>query len=313
MDKKDLIKVRSKYYDPYYILGVSKNDNIDQIKRAYQKRIKLFHPDKQKNKDPDILELHSIIIMESYKFLKKRLTENPIMVNRDDANIETSNETLPVPLTTISKKDKLAELKKEIAPPQKLFEKFSLDEFNKVFDYFKDEETDNVVEPINAADNHVVVAVYNGLMLTSDLYDTGSKISRGKSLPKKIDVKAILQNPKPSKIVEEKDIKHEIQERKKPLIGIKTKFDYALDEYKLQVEKSKEWAEKLKQDKEIIIKNKHLFPAHAIEYAVNKRLGTSEHYIGDINPNIPLQENIQNYKSSLLLENSYSSDDSYSD
>ncbi len=60
----------------YRILGVEKNASIDQIKKAYRKKARLYHPDLNKQKNAEDM---FVFATEAYQFLlnhhKTRLTE----------------------------------------------------------------------------------------------------------------------------------------------------------------------------------------------------------------------------------------------
>ena len=42
----DVITINNKQYDPYFILGVTKDDTIDFISKIFRKKVKKYHPDK---------------------------------------------------------------------------------------------------------------------------------------------------------------------------------------------------------------------------------------------------------------------------
>ncbi len=52
--------------DYYEILGIPQNSNIEEIKKAYRKKARLYHPDI--NPAPDAKD-HFIIVTEAYEFL----------------------------------------------------------------------------------------------------------------------------------------------------------------------------------------------------------------------------------------------------
>ena len=63
--------------DYYEILGIQSNASIDDIKKAYRKKARLYHPDI--NPDPDAKD-HFISITEAYEFL----IENYQKIKTDD-------------------------------------------------------------------------------------------------------------------------------------------------------------------------------------------------------------------------------------
>ena len=42
----DVIDIDGKSYDPYFILGVTKDDSSEHITKSFRKRVKKYHPDK---------------------------------------------------------------------------------------------------------------------------------------------------------------------------------------------------------------------------------------------------------------------------
>jgi curved DNA-binding protein CbpA len=74
----DAIKIEGEYYDPYFILGVTKNDDDKQISKAYKLRAKKYHPDKAHQEDKKKYEKRFKIICKSYEYVKKkRATAQP--------------------------------------------------------------------------------------------------------------------------------------------------------------------------------------------------------------------------------------------
>ena len=58
--------------DPYEVLGVNKNADMDDIKKAYKSLVKKYHPDKyQNNPLADLAEEKLQEINEAYSFLEK--------------------------------------------------------------------------------------------------------------------------------------------------------------------------------------------------------------------------------------------------
>lgn len=77
----DAIKIEGEYYDPYFILGVTKNDDDKQISKAYKLRAKKYHPDKADNEKKTKYEKRFKIICKSYEYIKKkRSSAQPINV-----------------------------------------------------------------------------------------------------------------------------------------------------------------------------------------------------------------------------------------
>lgn len=72
------IKINGVEYDPYYVLDCTGEDTDEHINKMFKKKIKLFHPDKIRNADPEKrkkYDLYMQIIMESYEWIKHRREE----------------------------------------------------------------------------------------------------------------------------------------------------------------------------------------------------------------------------------------------
>ena len=55
--------------DPYFILGVSKGDSEEHVRKAYKKKAKTLHPDKNPDKNQIELETKFSILSEAYNFI----------------------------------------------------------------------------------------------------------------------------------------------------------------------------------------------------------------------------------------------------
>jgi curved DNA-binding protein CbpA len=71
----DVIDINGKLYDPYFILGVTKDDSSDHITRSFRKRVKKYHPDKYKNDvDKKKYECYFKILVASFEYIKEKRT-----------------------------------------------------------------------------------------------------------------------------------------------------------------------------------------------------------------------------------------------
>lgn len=71
----DTINVDGKLYDPYFILGVTKEDSNDHITKAFRKKVKKYHPDKYIDKtDKKKYECYFKILVESFEYIKEKRT-----------------------------------------------------------------------------------------------------------------------------------------------------------------------------------------------------------------------------------------------
>lgn len=84
----DAIKVDGEYYDPYFILGVTKNDDDKQITKAYKLRAKKFHPDKTQQENKKKYEKRFKIICKSYEYIKNKRSKYTLQNTEPPKNSE---------------------------------------------------------------------------------------------------------------------------------------------------------------------------------------------------------------------------------
>ena len=197
----DVIVIDNEQYDPYHILGITKDDTDDIIKMAYKKRAKKYHPDKATTKsEQKKYEKRFIIIVESYDYIKKKRTnyknrkdnEND-RYNKNDKE-ENDNEQEDPNDFGYGEYNRLSNIDDYDVNEYKYVnqfknKKFSNKTFNKLFEYNKKKHEKNVsLEELekralvhkttdgfygyNTADlgNCASVSSYNGLMLTGDRF-----------------------------------------------------------------------------------------------------------------------------------------------
>lgn len=185
-------------YDPYEILGVTTNSSENDIKRAFNKRVKRYHPDKcPVEKLEDYTKKYNIVV-KSYEFIKNKRS----MYKRNESdNINNIKQSEKFDQEEFNKEfdkthknpndfgygshqkitslDDYKELDIKIA---KQFEKFDNEEFNRMFEYLnvdKQNDTQSLVHKTNdnfygynttGVGNYANVASYNGLMVCGDDY-----------------------------------------------------------------------------------------------------------------------------------------------
>jgi len=159
---ENYVLVDDKYYDPYFILEVDQDDELEYIIKAYKTKAKKYHPDKAKTeKDKIKNEKRFKILRKCIEHIKeKRETsfidtnirkneyknknyENKIFKNKSELN-EFNNTFLEKSYSSNKKinnikKDKNSHLKElnenEIIINQFNSSKFENDKFNLIFDY----------------------------------------------------------------------------------------------------------------------------------------------------------------------------------
>jgi curved DNA-binding protein CbpA len=196
----DIIVIDNEQYDPYHILGVTKDDDDESIKMAFKRRAKKYHPDKATTKsDKKKYEKRFMIIVESYDYIKKKRTTYKTKKKDEYKKQEYDSSD------TYSEKDdpnnfgygdynRLSNIDDYDVNEYKYVnqfkdKKFTNKTFNKIFEYNKkqyektiDKEKANKTALIhkttdgfygyNTADlsNCASVSSYNGLMLTGDRF-----------------------------------------------------------------------------------------------------------------------------------------------
>ena len=86
----DRIIVENEKIDPYFILGVSKEDKREIIELMYKLKAKLLHPDKSKLKNKELRDKNFRILQESFEYIKH--THNEFNDNRNSNLKQFDNE-----------------------------------------------------------------------------------------------------------------------------------------------------------------------------------------------------------------------------
>jgi curved DNA-binding protein CbpA len=69
----EVIDINGKLYDPYFILGVTKDDSSEHITRSFRKKVKKYHPDKCTDKlDKQKYECYFKILVASFEYIKEK-------------------------------------------------------------------------------------------------------------------------------------------------------------------------------------------------------------------------------------------------
>jgi hypothetical protein len=180
----DYIEVDDEYYDPYHILGVTKDDTVEHVKNEYKKKAKKYHPDKAKPQDIKKYQLRFRIIKKAYEYVKSQKQSGTLgCTNIEKACIEdTEGFRIRKDTSERTKNVKEYEEFNVNIVNQFLKKKFSLEEFNKLFDYnihiqkkeskdnnelIKHKTTDGFFG-YNPITNCANVSSYQGLLLTLD-------------------------------------------------------------------------------------------------------------------------------------------------
>jgi curved DNA-binding protein CbpA len=162
----DKIIVDGETYNPYFMLDVVPDDTENFITKSFRKKAKMWHPDKIKSNNPEIIrqaQIHFKVLVESYEYIinnkrsfnhsKKR--EHIDIINNSNLNPKSIDNTSELDLfneefkrlNVTSPNDFGYEIKERLTDikqydnfnyrPHKIFDpkQFNRSDFNKVFEY----------------------------------------------------------------------------------------------------------------------------------------------------------------------------------
>lgn len=299
----DAIKIEGEYYDPYFILGVTKNDDDKQISKAYKLRAKKYHPDKAHHENKTKYEKRFKIICKSYEYIKKkRSTVQPknvpeIPEHERDHNTESNGINLPNSFGygKSSRLENIEDYENIDIDIYKQFDenKFELGVFNKMFEQIKSncsssenvgiihKTTDGFIG-YNTADtnNCHTVHTYKGLLVCGDDFgENGTGYWGNNYSDYKYSYNA-ARNPT-SKITIQKDIPKTSHTRKNiDFITYKNrrendKVNPAMTNKQFNENKLKQYLEEDEQNKYIVMKYSSLFDKKTLQSALEGQLETS--------------------------------------
>jgi curved DNA-binding protein CbpA len=179
----DLIEVDGEYYDPYHILGVTKDDSLEIVKVEYKIKAKKYHPDKARAKDVKKYGLRFRIVKKAYDYIKERKSKvtssKSISINVNRNNLKQEKQDISERLKNIEDYDKLD----TSICNQFLKKKFTPETFNRLFEYNKQcnkqkKEKQDIVKHqttdgffgynSSVINNCALVSSFQGLLLTLD-------------------------------------------------------------------------------------------------------------------------------------------------
>ncbi len=239
----DIIEIDGKTYDPYFILDVTREDSSSHIVKSFREKVKKYHPDKYTDlKKKEKYEKYFKILNESYRYIKDK-RESVSKIKRVDDKKQNSKNKKQVKTfkeqnelddfnKTFNKRSDLEEQDQNYERLQRKedydnidvkvynqFEKrkFKLDEFNKMFEYTKGEDENDISKKslvhktsdgfygYNTSESFALVSSFNGLMIVGDnFYKNGywgsgySDYKHSYKMPKNPNSKIIVPkgNPK---------------------------------------------------------------------------------------------------------------------
>jgi curved DNA-binding protein CbpA len=185
----EVIEVDGEYYDPYHILGVTKDDSMDIVKAEYKMKAKKYHPDKARSPNVKKYEKRFRIVKKAYNYIKERKQQSE---NCRESLIENSKQEFQEKIEDVSERLKdISDYEKFEGNIINQFQrkKFSVKEFNKLFEYNKslqDKKSQERAELVkhktsdgffgynsSTINNCALVSSFQGLMLTLDNDELG--------------------------------------------------------------------------------------------------------------------------------------------
>lgn len=218
----DIVEVDNKLYDPYHILGVTKDDDNETVVYAFKKRVKKYHPDKvQEISQKKKYEKFFRILVASLEYIQNKrkdtiVSKHKPVISPPKHHIEPSSQSNPTDFgygnyKRLSNIDEYKNNVPKIAAPIKDLKSNSKN-FNNVFEYNKslwNNESSNSGALIHRTtdgfygfnagdlDNCAIVSSFNGLLITGD--DFGEE-GLGYYGPNYSDYKHAYENaPNPNK------------------------------------------------------------------------------------------------------------------
>lgn len=306
----ETICIDGEYYDPYYILGVSVDDDLKQISLAYKTKAKKYHPDKAKTKQDSIkFQKRFKIILDSYQYIKNKRIEigkTPILApqKQEYANPDLFESPTNFGYGEQTRYNSPEDYEKFQEKIVRQFDgkKFSIDDFNRLFEYNADRfdftssekslihKTTDGFYGYNTADigDCAIVSSFNGLMITGDNFgesnigywstnysdykrsyegprNPNKKVSIPRDFVRKNEFEEISTSTRMKKIEEE---------RKKSIKQLPCQHLYKrnMDELVLEQEKNKD----------IVLRYANQYNEHIVQAALDGRLEQSPNLIGKL-------------------------------
>jgi hypothetical protein len=314
----DYVCIDDEYYDPYFILGVTKDDSDCQITKAFKTRAKKYHPDKAPVDQVKKYERRFGIILQSYEFIRMRREtvqrckkEN----SHDSQQIQTFNEEFEKVANPYEfgygTQERIANVKdyeKFEHNPVNQFQgkKFTSKAFNRIFVHNKESHNGNENESkalihktsdgfygFNTADinNCALVSSFNGLLITGDDFgETGvgyyannySDLRHSYSSAKNPDV--VLKVPKQKKEEYPHDVKKVYSQYANDYKKKTSPSSTSYNEQQQQLFENvlNDLIEKEKNDKAMILKYNKQYKKELLKQALEGRLDTSPNLIGTL-------------------------------
>jgi curved DNA-binding protein CbpA len=308
----DKILIDNKYYDPYFILSVTRDDSMRHISKAFKMKAKVLHPDKFKNKEGVNMEKvykHFNILLLCYEHILNKhknlhLEKETEFIEPLSINENELNNSLDYGYGENKRLQSLQEYDENIPSQTKILKgKFNKTQFNKIFEFNESQYTnqDNEKQQLSLIHQTTdgffafnsndwgscsLVNSFNGLMIIGDdlgqsgkgyshsnLSDYKQSFSKVKNPDKPIKVPKEFKMKNDTQSIKSKTIKSVLSERK---VIDTPKTSFANEEKEFLQKKKKQIKEKIKEDEEFVKKySSSIFSQRLIEEAKSKKLTTS--------------------------------------
>jgi curved DNA-binding protein CbpA len=192
---ENTINIDGVYYNPYDIIGVSKNSTDSEIKSAFNKRVKRYHPDKCSIEKREDYSMKYNIVIKSYEFIKnkRKIVNRTASDCKENKKIDTvkfnkefekgMNDPNEFGYGNHTKINSIEEYENfDVKIQKQLDGKFNNEQFNKLFEYLSVKEESNEKSLVHKTNDNFYgyntsnfnncssVSSYNGLMVCGDSY-----------------------------------------------------------------------------------------------------------------------------------------------
>lgn len=298
----DTICVNGKYYDPYLLLSVTRDDELDHITKAFRRRAKTYHPDKARSEDlREKYTAYFHVLIEAYEYIKNKRSSQQLkkthlnpqdtinsIHTQDTINTSKSSDEQIGPyshgygdtqrMTSVDEYDKF-----EKYNGINLFnnKKFSNRTFNRMFELVKDSHAPDHDKSLihrttdgfygyntDSSGQLARVSTYKGLLVVGDDYGERGVGYWGCNYA---DYKHSYNTaPNPQERIKYAKTKGVVKQEKSRVYVNEnlneeiTKFDAK----RTPVRVYSELKQQQEQDKEFVLKCKYMYPAQVVEKAL---------------------------------------------
>lgn len=232
------ITVQGVQVDPYFMIGVTPDDDAEQMRKAFKRRAKKYHPDKVPMCDREDATIKFNIICECFEYIMKRRADHwdhkRPRRSLEKCKYENCHQMTSTQEDTTKRYKNQEEYKKfdagEFCSNQFTGKRFSIDRFNKIFEWNAQKHVSketkekglSSVRPLLQDTSYALVHSYNGLMINGDEQQCDFKQQFGKieNPTKAVKIPKDLESKSPPKrafnsYVRERDFQITVENVKK--------------------------------------------------------------------------------------------------